>query len=269
MIKNIDNTAMTYTAKQKENFNGDGWWNATPKDLVDDVTKEKRWFWYQEHDDNPDYWSILFGDVTKEPNLWKDKVVLDFGFGFGGNIKNLFKIAEWKKIYGAEIADRFVDFGKEFLKLSGFDENRFDLFETNGYDLSYIDDNCVDLITSIVVLQHIALYQVRYNIFKEFYRVMKNDGILSFQMNRGTGINYYSTEFTHGRPNCNVENENQLIDDLVEIGFKRENISFIWKSKILTGLLRTDKSQNVAPFFNLKFVLGEYDSINAPKSSKM
>ena len=228
-MKDINDNVIEYLLRQKENFNNDGWWNTTPQELANDIEKKMRGFWYQEHDDNDDYWNILYGDVSENPSFWEDKVALDFGFGFGGNIRNLFKIANWKKIYGAEIANNFVTFGNEYLTLCGLDEEKFDLFEINGYDLTYIDNNSVDFVTSIIVLQHMALYQVRYNIFKEFYRVMKNDGILSFQMNKDSDGDYYRTEFTHGRPNCSVENENQVINDLIEIGFKKENISFIWK----------------------------------------
>ena len=248
----MDDYAIEYTKLQKKNFDGDGWWNATPQELADDELERKRSFWFREHDHNTDYWEVLYGDVYKNPKLWENKVALDFGFGFGGNIKNLLNLANWDKVYGFDIAASFVEFGNEFLKHSGFDNNKYKLLETNGYDLNPMEDASVDFVTSFVVLQHIALHQVRLNLFKEFYRIMKDEGILSFQMNRGGGVDYHSTEIPdiETRPNCNVNNENQIIDDLVEVGFEREKIM---AQNLLTGEEKTiseDKPQNLLPEFS-------------------
>lgn len=213
----MDKHAIEYCKKSKENFDGDGWWNSTPENLIENP-EIIGINWMANHDNNDDYWDILYGDINKE---WSGKVALDYGFGFGGNIRNLFGLCDWKMVHGCEIAPTFIPFANKYLEKLGYDPTKISLHETNGYDLAPIESDSIDFVTSIVVLQHIALYQVRYNILLEFYRVMKEGGLLSFQMNISSGVGYYTREVDlNKRPNCRLANPENMVKDLEEIGFK-------------------------------------------------
>ena len=226
----MDKFALEYLKKTKKDFNNDGWWGKSAFELSKDINKK----WLKEHNENDDYWNILYGDIVKNPNNFENKTALDFGCGFGGNIKNLSTITNWSKLYGCDIAPSFVEISKDYLNCSNI--LNFDIFEINGYDLSYLNNESIDFVTSIVVLQHIALYQIRFKILKEFFRILKIDGHLSFQMNMDSGIDYYSEKFDvdiYTRPNCRVLHSNQVIDDLVKIGFNRNLISYTFSSNPL------------------------------------
>jgi predicted SAM-dependent methyltransferase len=72
---------------------------------------------------------------------------------------------------------------------------------------------------STIVLQHICVYEIRYNYLKEFYRLLKNDGILSIQMGYGDGHpntrnyydNYYDASTTNSGCDVKVTNPEEII----------------------------------------------------------
>jgi ubiquinone/menaquinone biosynthesis C-methylase UbiE len=237
----MDSVSIEYCKKQKSYFNNDGWWGKTPLELANDTNKTMKSFWHDDHDNNPEYWNVLYGDITKNPELWEGKTCFDFGFGFGGNLKHLSDIANWDKLTGCDIAENFVPFGEKYLELSGIQPNKIRLYETNGYDLTFMVDECVDFLTSTVVLQHIALYQVRYNLLSEFYRVMKTGAIMSIQFNSSSGVDYYTTNVNPElRQNCCVSSQNQVINDLIKIGFDKDKITYYWSYNPMLGV--NDKS---------------------------
>jgi len=211
-----------YLEKQKENFNKDGVWDSPQK-----LAKDRNLIsasWRKEHEGNPEYWDILLKDLKKK-EIWKGKKVLDYGSGFGGNLEHLLKLVEWGEVVGYDISSEFVKFSIEYLKQLGFPSEKFSVYETKGDCLDQTTDGYFDFIMSYTVLQHIALYSVRYKILEEFYRTLKLEGILSFQMNTTDGVSYYTTEWNgQGRPNCKVSDPKQVVKDLEKIGFK--NISY-------------------------------------------
>ena len=50
-----------------------------------------------EHNDNPDYWDILLGDL-KDKNKWKNKKALDFACGKGRNVINMLSLCDWERV---------------------------------------------------------------------------------------------------------------------------------------------------------------------------
>ena len=65
-------------------------------------------------------------------------------------------------------------------------------------------DHEYDFVMSTIVLQHIAVYDIRFQYLQEFFRVMKPGGLLSFQMGYGEGYgkagyydNHYHAESTN------------------------------------------------------------------------
>ena len=103
------------------------------------------------------------------------------------------------------------------------------LYHCNGIDLSDIPSNSYDLVMSTVVLQHICVHEIRYNYFKEFYRVLKPGGCIAIQMGCGSPSpstvpyhdNYYDAPATNRSSDCEIRHPNQLKDDLDKIGYNK------------------------------------------------
>ena len=79
---------------------------------------------------------------------------------------------------------------------------------------------------STIVLQHIAVYDIRFQYLQEFFRVMKPGGLLSFQMGYGEGYgkagyydNHYHAESTNSAHDTMVTSPEQIGGDLERIGF--------------------------------------------------
>lgn len=177
---------------------------------------------HRNHNGNPDYWNILVSD-TSDPS-YKEKVGLDFGCGCGRNVQNL--IARFKRMDGIDISPVLVEQARANILKDGHSPDSFKLYAGDGVSLSAIDDDEYDFIMSTIVLQHIAVYQIRYNYFKEFLRVLKPGALLSFQMGFGhrDGSTYYydnnyGSTTTNGANDVRVDDPSQIVNDLAAIGF--------------------------------------------------
>ncbi len=81
---------------------------------------------------------------------------------------------------------------------------------------------------STIKLQHICVYDIRKNLFKEFHRVLKDGGIFTAQMGYGfpspmtVGYyeNFYDAQISNRGCDVCIQSAKQLEDDLLEIGFK-------------------------------------------------
>lgn len=184
------------------------------------------------HDSNPDYYNLLLKDISKNPQFWKDKVALDFGCGIGRNVDNILRLADWKRVDGCDISGENISRADKFLK-SCHPAEKFQLAVTTGTSLQPLEDNTYDFVMSTIVLQHIAVYDIRFSLLSDIYRVMNRDGLFSFQMAQYYDpsiprANYYDNVWdangTNGALDVNVSNPTNLIDDLVKIGYK--NIIF-------------------------------------------
>jgi predicted SAM-dependent methyltransferase len=93
-----------------------------------------------------------------------------------------------------------------------------------------IEDNVYDVMFAVICFQHICVHEIRFNILKEAYRVLKPGGKLCFQMGYGgkEGIptakyydNVYEAASTNGHADVSITDEEELKDDLInKIGFK-------------------------------------------------
>ena len=79
---------------------------------------------------------------------------------------------------------------------------------------------------STIVLQHIAVYEIRFQDLREFFRVMAPGGLLSFQMGFGEGQgkaeyhdNHYEAQGTNSLHDTKVTDPWQIGGDLEQIGF--------------------------------------------------
>lgn len=173
------------------------------------------------HNANQDYWDIL---VAETETGFREKTGFDFGCGCGRNLQNLWY--RFNRIDGVDISKNNLKHAEENLLKAGCPKDRFNLYHCNGIDLNDVPSAHYDFVMSTIVLQHIAVYDIRLNYFKEFFRILKPEGLLSFQMGFGNGYgkagyydNHYDAEGTNSLYDTTVSDPQQIIDDLTKIGF--------------------------------------------------
>jgi SAM-dependent methyltransferase len=197
-----------YTVMQKGFYDG----NAKKMALTD----------HEEHNANKDYWDVLLGDLKV-----KNGVGLDFGCGTGRNVKNLLSNWYWDRVDGIDISEQNVIEARRLL--SEFNKDKYEFFFNNGIDLSPLNSDEYDFVMSTIVFQHISVYEIRFSLLKEIYRVLKTEGLFSFQMGYGTTgrfktvayhDNFYDAKGTNSDCNVRVDNADEVKSDLEKIGFK-------------------------------------------------
>lgn len=180
---------------------------------------------HEEHNTNPDYWDILLGDL-KDKQKWADKVGLDFACGRGRNVTNMFNLCDWKRIDGVDISEGNIQSNK----VSYVNQNS-NWYCNNGVDVSELKTEEYDFIMSTIALQHIPVYDIRKSLITDLYRTLKSGGLFSFQMGYGSDLdsplgprvsyfeNYYDANGTNSVCDVRIQNEEDVIKDLSEIGF--------------------------------------------------
>ena len=174
---------------------------------------------FDAHNNWPDY-ELLFRNIKNQ----SESIGLDFACGPG---RNLVKYGfRFKRLDGIDISSINIQKAKDYVISNGFSPN---LFVSNGVDLSVIEDDCYDFVMSTIALQHICVYDIRYSILTDIYRVLKKGGIFTAQMGFGPKTNYknsvdyyenyYEADSTNGNMDTRVEDSNQLKNDLEKIGF--------------------------------------------------
>jgi 2-polyprenyl-3-methyl-5-hydroxy-6-metoxy-1,4-benzoquinol methylase len=98
----------------------------------------------------------------------RDRVVLDFGSGYGGRAAWMAKHARF--VEGVEIVQAAVDLSDEFARSLAISNTRFSL---GLEDELLFPDNQFDVIVSFDVLEHVTQPQA---ILPELFRVLKPDG---------------------------------------------------------------------------------------------
>jgi ubiquinone/menaquinone biosynthesis C-methylase UbiE len=178
-----------------------------------------------EHNDNPDYWNILLGDL-KFAEKWKNKNALDFACGKGRNITNLLSICEWNRVDGVDISVSNIEYNKK-----KYVNQNSNWYCNNGVDVSDLNDNEYDFIMSTIALQHIPVYDIRKSLIQDLLRTLKSGGLFSFQMGYGDGLdspigprssyydNTYAASGTNSIHDVRVNNESDIVNDLEDIGY--------------------------------------------------
>jgi len=168
--------------------------------------------WYEE----------LFRGIENTNEL----IALDFACGPGRNIVKYWNL--FKRIDGVDISKINLQKANDWVTHNNLDGNYINLYKCNGFDLEDVKNEEYDIVFSTIALQHICVYKIRYNYFKEFYRVLKNNGIISIQMGFGDGHhcsseyyeNNYDANGTNGTVDVKIKDPEDLKKDLYEIGFK-------------------------------------------------
>ncbi len=181
---------------------------------------------HNHHNGNPDYWEILLKPLVSDSAQWKDKYALDLGCGTGRNIQNLLNNAYWARVDGVDISYENLKYAEHRI-LMHFNEDEFKLFKSNGVDLRELQSDFYHFVMSTIMLQHIAVHEIRYSLLEEVYRVLKPGGLISFQMGFGEGYgkaayyeNHYEATETNTKHDVIVVDPDQIKHDLEKIGFK-------------------------------------------------
>jgi SAM-dependent methyltransferase len=183
------------------------------------------------HDLNDNYKKILLKPVYENQSIFNDKYALDFGCGHGRNVSNLILYFPdlFKRVDGVDISQSNIDYCWRNLNQEVGDSNKYNFYVNNGLDLSLISDDFYVFVMSTITFQHLCVHEIRYSLMKEIYRVLKINGIFSFQMGYSDGlsgnrVDYYENRYdalsTNGALDVEVTNKNFIIDDLTSIGFK-------------------------------------------------
>ncbi len=184
-----------------------------------------------EHNHNPKYWDVLLGDL-KDTDRWKGKNALDFACGKGRNVTNMLSLCEWNRVDGIDISYGNIEFCK-----SEYSNQNSNWYCNSGVDVSVLESNEYDFIMSTIALQHIPVYEIRKNIITDLLRVLRPGGLFSFQLGYGKDLsdvvnrprsqyyeNAYSAQSTNSDYDVRVQNEQDVVTDLENIGYV--NVSY-------------------------------------------
>lgn len=187
------------------------------------------------HNANPNYWSILLGDIQNDPEKWKGKNALDVGCGCGRNLLNMSKLAEWATVDGCDISAPNCEESKMYM-WENAEHTHVDTYPTNGYELDGVPSDKYDFVMSTIVFQHICVHDVRFNLLKEVFRVLKSGGTFSLQMAFGSHPperqklfdtqfasyfeNAYHARKTNSGYDVQITNQEDLVTDIEKVGLK-------------------------------------------------
>jgi ubiquinone/menaquinone biosynthesis C-methylase UbiE len=180
---------------------------------------------HENHNANSNYWDILLGDLKDKQN-WDGKIALDFACGKGRNVTNMLNLCDWARVDGIDISEGNISHNK-----NEYQSQNSNWYCNNGTDVSQLNDNEYDFIMSTIALQHIPVYDIRKSLITDLLRTLKPGGIFSFQLGYGEGLespigprvsyfeNHYDAPGTNSICDVRVHTEEEVINDLKEIGF--------------------------------------------------
>jgi ubiquinone/menaquinone biosynthesis C-methylase UbiE len=179
------------------------------------------------HNANQDYWDILVRDTE---SLFRNKVGLDFGCGCGRNVMNLWY--RFARMDGVDISEHNIEHARNNARRVGCPPERAQFYKCSGVSLDVLRSNEYDFVMSTIVLQHIAVHEIRLSYLREFFRVMRPGGLLSIQMGYGEGYgragyydNHYDATGTNSLHDTRVTDPSQILDELASIGFQHGHAS--------------------------------------------
>jgi ubiquinone/menaquinone biosynthesis C-methylase UbiE len=176
---------------------------------------------FHDHNNWSDYQEFLFGGFET-----KDKVMLDFACGPGRNIVRFND--QFSRIDGVDLSKSMLVNARKWLEQNRITEEQVTLYLNNGSDIRDIPGDHYDFVMSTIALQHIAVHKIRFNIFKDFFRILKKGGWITLQMAYGVdhpnSVTYFDDAWTAKGTNrsCDVriEDPSEPKKDLDAIGFE-------------------------------------------------
>lgn len=186
---------------------------------IDNLGGEKVVGHFHQHNVYEDY-ELLFKNIESP-----DKIMLDFGCGPGRNLVKYH--GRFARIDGVDISQNNLDCAVKWLNHNGITEHG-NLYRNDGLTLTNVPPETYDIVMSVITMQHISVYEVRYSLFQDMFRVLKTGGWITIQMGYGpgrpAGVDYYSNntsvEGTNGNADVLVTDPNQLKDDLEKMGYR-------------------------------------------------
>lgn len=148
---------------------------------------------------------------------------LDFGCGMGRMIKRM--LTTFNRVDGADLILKNLEYAK--LYLDG-DLDKVKLFNTDGLSCSINSDD-YDFIYSTICIQHICVHEIRFNIIRDFYKLLNESGEICLQVGFGWDNGFYWLDNKYNVSSTNAGNDftipNQehfkvIEEDLNKIGFK-------------------------------------------------
>jgi ubiquinone/menaquinone biosynthesis C-methylase UbiE len=174
------------------------------------------------HNEWEDY-EHLFTNLNNQDSL----IGLDWACGPG---RNIVKYKDrFSRLDGVDLSPVILEKAAVYLKNNKVNNSL--LYLSNGVDLSPIPSSFYDFVMSTIAFQHICVYDIRFSILSETYRVLKPGGILTFQMGFGSPSpktvgyyeNFYEAKGTNRLCDVCVETPDQIEKDLLKIGFTNFN----------------------------------------------
>lgn len=201
-----------YTQMQVNQYNAlaSGWSESNRDPVVGSFDGHNNW---------PDY-ENLFINLENQSEL----IGIDWACGPGRNIVKY--NGRFKRLDGVDISPVNIEKASGYLKNNGIVDSK--LYVSNGVDLDVIESDIYDFAMSTIALQHICVYDIRFSILSEIYRILKPGGMITFQMGFGSPSprtvgyyeNFYDAEGSNRICDVCVESTDQIEGDLTKIGFK-------------------------------------------------
>jgi len=215
-----DKTPADYLAMQKRQFNiAASVAKVKPGELTGDCVAAVDWEFQNNFPGyNHNMWVYI-------PVVETGAVGLEYGCGPGRNM--MYLSTKVKRIDGVDISEKNLQNAKTYLGEVSSAGQQPNLYLTEGDDCGDAPSDTYDFAYSVIVLQHISVWSIRNNIFKDIYRTLKVDGVFIAQMGFGKDINntaaynddIYSAGVTNGAFDVCVSDPSQIEKDLTRIGF--------------------------------------------------
>lgn len=125
----------------------------------------------------------------------------DFGCGVGRMMKHM--LSRFAHVDGGELVPNNIAYAKEYLK----DCNNFQLFQLDGKSAFAGAGSSYDFIYSTIAIHHIAPFEIREQIYKDFFLMLKPGGTFCTQVVFGidTGIHWFDSPYGKILPRNTVD----------------------------------------------------------------
>lgn len=163
----------------------------------------------------------------------RDKIVLEVGFGPGGNLKRLAERRDCKRLLGVDISGTMLQLASRTLQAHA---DLLELHKINGTQLPF-SDRSVDLSYTVTVLQHNTNEQMFRDLVGEICRVTRTELVLMEDIGKDKPVGIAATWV--GR---SVDTYKSLLSEhgfqLVELQFLKTAVSRLWYRLVFHELYR-------------------------------
>lgn len=137
-----------------------------------------------------------FALISQGILLTERKVALEVGCGVGRILRAAAQ--RYKQVIGVDVSDKAIAEGRRLLGQVGVEQGKLQLVAGNGFDLSEIADQSVDLVFSFAAITSMPA-AVMANYLREFHRVLNRTGVARIQMYLGDQHRVLESDTLHLR----------------------------------------------------------------------